>query len=395
MKSEWKIEPLQNLISYIGKGIAPAYVEFEDENTVRVLNQKCNRNFRIDYKESRLHDLNKRSVPQDKFLRDGDILINSTGTGTVGRIAQLNTVLCPTIVDGHMIVIRGNDKVTPLYLGYALKAQQAKILQLDEGSTGQTELNRTRLLSEIEIAYPTSLDEQEFIVSTLASLDAKIDTNTAINQRLEQIAQAIFKSWFVDNVTDDWFYVNLGSVTTEIRTRVKEKELPVLSAVKTGNLVLSEDYFTKQVYSKDISKYIVVAPNNFAYNPARINIGSIGINDFDFTGCVSPVYVVFRTEPEYHHFFRFFIKSSNFQEEVRVRASGSVRQSLNYRDFALIEVIYPPIDVVRRFNSLYEPIHTMQRYLEEENTHLAAIRDALLPRLMSGELSAPALENIT
>jgi len=209
----------------------------------------------------------------------------------------------------------------------------------------------------------------------------------AVNHHLEQVAQTMFKSWFVDNASDNWKDVNLGTITHEIRTKVKEKKLQVLSAVRTGNLVLSEDYFTKQVYSKDIGKYIVVEPKDFAYNPARINIGSIGINSFNFTGCVSPVYVVFRAEPEYHHFISFFLKSPNFQEEVRIRASGSVRQSLNYEDFALIQVIYPPLDLVQKFNYQYDGILEIIRQIDIENNRLAEIRDFLLPRLMSGELS--------
>ena len=201
------------------------------------------------------------------------------------------------------------------------------------------------------------------------------------------MAQAIFKSWFVDNASDNWSTVCLGAITQEIRTKVKEQQVPVLSAVRTGNLVLSKDYFTKRVYSKNIGKYIVVEPNNFAYNPARINIGSLGINGFDFAGCVSPVYVAFCSEPEYHHFLNFFLKSPNFQEEVRVRASGSVRQSLNYADFSLIQVAYPPIDLVRKFNHQYESILAATRQIDLMNARLAETRDTLLPRLMSGELS--------
>ena len=191
----------------------------------------------------------------------------------------------------------------------------------------------------------------------------------------------------MDNVPENWENVNLGTITHEIRTKVKEQKLQVLSAVRTGNLVLSEDYFTKQVYSKDICKYIVVEPNDFAYNPARVNIGSLGINRFNFTGCVSPVYVVFRAEHEYHHFLSFFLRSPNFQEEVRIRASGSVRQSLNYEDFALIQVRYPPINKVREFNHQYEGILKITQQIDIENNYLSEIRNSLLPRLMSGELS--------
>lgn len=86
MISKWKTEPLQGVVSYIAKGIPPAYVDVEGDNTVRVLNQKCNRDFAISYTKSRLHDLSKRSVPQEKYLQDEDILINSTGTGTAGSV---------------------------------------------------------------------------------------------------------------------------------------------------------------------------------------------------------------------------------------------------------------------------------------------------------------------
>ena len=113
-----------------------------------------------------------------------DILINSTGAGTAGRIAQINNVPCDTIIDGHMIIIRANDKVLQKYLGYALKAHQWEVLQLDEGSTGQTELNRERLLDEIIISFPTSLELQEAIVKTLEGIDRKLLLNEKVNDNL-------------------------------------------------------------------------------------------------------------------------------------------------------------------------------------------------------------------
>jgi hypothetical protein len=106
MKSEWKTSPLRDLVGFISKGIAPSYADEESETTVRVLNQKCNRNFRITYSESRLHDLSRKKVPTERFVRIDDILINSTGAGTAGRIAQICNLPCDTIVDGHMMIER-------------------------------------------------------------------------------------------------------------------------------------------------------------------------------------------------------------------------------------------------------------------------------------------------
>ena len=134
---------------------------------------------------------------------------------------------------------------------------------------------------------------------------ASFPKNRRGNDNLEQQAQALFKSWFVDfepfkngefvdselgMIPKGWRIVTLGEVTKQITEKVGDREdITVLSPINSGELVLSEEYFTKQVFSKNLSKYIVVKPLSFAYNPARINIGSIGLNTFDFVGCVSPV----------------------------------------------------------------------------------------------------------
>ena len=229
MKSEWKTSPLRDLVGFISKGIAPSYADEESETTVRVLNQKCNRNFRITYSESRLHDLARKKVPAERFVRIDDILINSTGAGTAGRIAQICNLPCDTIVDGHMIIIRANDKVSQKYLGYAMKAHQWEVLQLDEGSTGQTELNRERLLDEIMISYPTSFSLQEMVVKTLEGIDQKLLINEKVNDNLQQQAAAIFRSWFVDcapfggKAPDEWKNVTLEDITALISRGITPK----------------------------------------------------------------------------------------------------------------------------------------------------------------------------
>ncbi len=191
MKSEWNITSLRNLVGYISKGIVPSYADKESKTTIRVLNQRCNRNFRISYVESRLHDVAKKKVAAERYLKPNDILINSTGKGTAGRIAQIDYVPYDTTVDGHMIIIRANELVTQMYLAYALKSHQWEVLQLDEGSTGQTELNRERLLDEIMICYPTSKTEQERVVAVLEGIDEKIKNNIAINEELLKLAKDI------------------------------------------------------------------------------------------------------------------------------------------------------------------------------------------------------------
>lgn len=180
--SKWITRTLGEVTSYIAKGIPPKYVEEEAKSTIRVLNQKCNRDFRISYADSRIHDNSVKKAAEIKMVRPGDVLINSTGTGTAGRVAQIWNVPTPTTIDGHMILMRPSDEVDPLYYGYAVKAYQPTIESFAEGSTGQTEINKTRLQNEILVNFPVDKKEQYAIGRMLADLDDKIEENEKINK---------------------------------------------------------------------------------------------------------------------------------------------------------------------------------------------------------------------
>ena len=247
-----------------------------------------------------------------------------------------------------------------------------------------------------------NFEEQHRIASILKSIDDKIQLNNQINHNLEDQAQALYKSYFVDfepfkggkfvdselgMIPEGWRVAELGTVTRQNSQKVKDRiDVKVLSPVTTGELVLSEEYFTKQVFSESISKYLVVKPLHFAYNPARVNIGSIGMNMFSFDGCVSPVYVVFECEKGYHHFFDYYRKTESFKDEVLNRSIGGVRQTLSYKDFALIKLVYPPYDIVEKFNCIYAGLLENKNSIKREISKLSELRDTLLPKLLSGEL---------
>ena len=285
------------------------------------------------------------------------------------------------------------------FVYYALYNNYAYLASLANGGAQQN-LNAQQI-KEFEIPFPP-LKEQKRIADILSSLDDKIELNRRINGNLEQQAQALFKAWFVDfepfksgkfvdselgKIPAGWKVVELGKVTTQEKEKVGiRSDVKVLSPVTTGKLMLSEEYFTKQVFSDSIAKYILVKPNSFAYNPARVNIGSMGRNTFMFDGCVSPVYVVFSCEKEYHYFFDMYRQLPSFKEEVIARSIGGLRQTLKYSDFALIRIVYPPQNIVLKFNDLYKRLLHAQDMYHTESENLTAIRDLLLPRLMSGEI---------
>lgn len=209
-----------------------------------------------------------------------------------------------------------------------------------------------------------------------------------------EIGKAIYQEYFEnEKYTSSYEIKQLSEVTTNNRNKIdKTKEYKVLSAVNTGKLILSDDYFDKQVYSKDIGKYLNVNKNDFAYNPARINIGSIGLNDYDFNCCVSPVYVTFSVDKDYIDFFDFYFKSKRFNAEVTLRATGSVRQALNYNDFGMIEIPYPTKEMIEKFNSSYKTIKERININKTKISNLEQLRDTLLPKLMNGKIDLDKIE---
>ena len=338
----------------------------------------------------------------DYLLRKNDLVFARTGNST-GRTYFYQGTECPLVYAGFLIKFSiDEDKVNPRILKYYTHSQPYYdwVKSFDTGGT-RGNIN-AKTYGNMLVRLPSSRKVQDRIVEILSSFDSKIELNRRINDNLEQQAQALFKSWFVDfepfkdgefvdselgMIPKGWRVVCLGEVTKQVTEKVGNREdVTVLSPVNSGELVLSEEYFTKQVFSKNLSKYLIVNPLSFAYNPARINIGSIGLNEYDFVGCVSPVYVVFKCEPNYHYFFDFYKRTAVFKDEVALRAIGGVRQSLGYDDFSLIKTIYPTPDVVAEFNNLYLKMKEVITRNDIQNNKLTTLRDSLLPKLMSGEL---------
>ena len=324
--------------------------------------------------------LTQRGLSEVKncLLPTNAICVSCIGSD-LGKVVK---VTIPTVTNQQFNSVIPNEDFDPDFVYYLMTIVGKELNYLSKTSTAVPIVNKTQF-SSFEFKAPP-LEEQRRIAGILGAIDDKIENNRRINNNLEQQAQALFEEiFFSDN---DWEYTTLGMLTEEVKTKVRGMDAKVLSPISSGELVLSEDYFTKQVYSQDISKYIVVEPKTFAYNPARVNIGSIGINSFDFIGCVSPVYVVFKTKSEYENFFRLFVQSNLFKEEVKSRAIGGVRQTLSYQDFAMITIKHPPIESIRTFNAQYNKLLDIINNNNKENETLATLRDTLLPKLMNGEI---------
>ena len=182
----WEAMALGEVTVELRRGISPSYVE---SGGIRVLNQKCIRNREINIGPARRHDHNKRIIDSREVMA-GDIFVNSTGVGTLGRVAQIWKVDEPTVVDSHVTVVRAkSDVLSAYYLGLNMTGREAEIEALGEGSTGQTELSRVRLGS-LPVLVPTREVLNQLDVKARPLLDEML-SNTGENLVLAQLRDTL------------------------------------------------------------------------------------------------------------------------------------------------------------------------------------------------------------
>jgi type I restriction enzyme S subunit len=135
----WEVKQIGDVTAYLNRGVAPKYDETSDSI---VINQKCVRDGMIDIRRARRHTTR---VIQEKLLQFGDVLINSTGVGTLGRVAQVYDHIVDCTVDTHVTIVRPSDCLSLDYFGFYLMGMQAEFDRMGAGTTNQTELSRSSI----------------------------------------------------------------------------------------------------------------------------------------------------------------------------------------------------------------------------------------------------------
>ena len=181
--NEWKNVNLEDITSLISRGIAPKY---SDSSAQMVINQRCIRNHMIDLSLARAHT---PKAINEKWLRFGDLLINSTGDGTLGRTAQVWFQPQNLTVDSHVTIVRPIKENLIFYIGLWGILHEREIESLHTGSTGQTELPRERVKA-LELLLPDdeTLDRFNTLVAPMA--DA-IVSNQEESNRLAALRDAL------------------------------------------------------------------------------------------------------------------------------------------------------------------------------------------------------------
>lgn len=318
-------------------------------------------------------------------LRPGDILFARRGAQATGLSAIVEKEHSGWLCGSGAILLRVNDpSIDPTYLSFVLSADTT-IEWLKQHAVGAVmpNLNET-VIRGLRIPLPTWI-EQCAIAEVLGSLEDKIELNRRMNITLKFIAQAIFRHWFVDDAENRRTGIIRDLISEITERNSSNANIQVFSAVKSGELLASDEVFTKRVYSLDSSKYKIIRKHDFAYNPARVNIGSIGMLEHD-KGLVSPVYTAFSVKTGFEWYLLFFIRLPQTKAFIEQLCSGSVRQNLTFDNFASIDIPIPSESRLQEFNEQWLNLRNLIKHNEKESDTLASLRDSLLPKLMRGEV---------
>ena len=172
----WGRTKVATLTSYLKRGVAPQY---DDLAEGLAINQKCIRDGKLDLDFARHQS---KDVPADRQVRFGDVLVNSTGEGTLGRVAQVLVPISNCIVDSHVTIVRPKPDVPIHYFGMTLKAWEVHFITMGRGATNQTELAPS-VIGGVEVTVP-SKPLQDTFESHAGPLFAQITHLTAQNERL-------------------------------------------------------------------------------------------------------------------------------------------------------------------------------------------------------------------
>jgi len=353
----------------------------------------------------------------------GDVLL--TKDGTLGRLAVVKEEgLC---VNQSVAVLRPNRRITSIFLYYLLASpsSQNKLIADSDGSVLK-HIYITRV-PKMVVSVPT-IKDQKAIAHILGTLDDKIELNQKMNQTLEEIAKAIFKSWFVDFdpvwakaegrptglppeisdlfpdelVDSEIGEIPKGWVNCEVRSFVKlndqswsKKNHPDsleyldLGSIKSNKISEIETYLWDEAPSRarrvlEIGDTIVgtVRPGNRSFG----FIQRSGITGSTGFAVLTPL------KDEYAEFVYLGVCSDTNIERLAHLADGAAYPAVSNEIILDTSLVKPTPDLVMSFHKLVSPLIQRLEVADQESTVLSALRDTLLPKLISGELRIPDAE---
>ena len=321
-------------------------------------------------------------------LCEGDIVFSRVGS--VDRCSYVDSNHSGWMFSGRCLRVRPSNILYPLYLYYYFCMESTKrfVRNIAVGAT-MPSIN-TKLMGEVEVSVP-SIDTQKRIVTILSSIDDKIELNAVINENLEQQAQAIFRSWFVDFepfggvMPDDWRTGSLSEICKYSKDKVNIEDLTLDTYYSTENMQPNRQGAVKATTLPSIKQTTACKKGDVLISNIRPYFKKI-IYCFADCGCSTDVLCFVPNRSEYSAFLYCALYSDKFFDYMVAGSKGTKMPRGDKQQIMMYPICIPSVAYIEEFNKavlpMLETVYTNR--LEADN--LAMLRDTLLPKLMNGEI---------
>lgn len=344
-------------------------------------------------------DLEKYDKPKlEKYIaRKGDVVLAMTGA-TIGKIGRIE--YGQAYINQRVLLFRPKEIIDQDYLYYVL--QQHKFLQYVvnhvDSESAQPNIS-AGTVGKYQIYFPP-MDLQKKIGRVLRTYDELIELNRKINENLEQQAQSYFQELFVDNANPEWTTGTISNLGTVVGGSTPSKAKPEyyteagIAWITPKDLSINKSKFVSHG-ENDITELglknssAAIMPEGTVLFSSRAPIGYIAIAAGEVTTNQGFKSVVPKSEIG-TPFVYFFLKNS--LPVIEGMASGSTFKEVSGSTMKNVPAVIPDAKTLARFSDFCAPIFAQQRILEEQNQSLAALRDNLLLKLMSGELDVSDIQ---
>ena len=327
-------------------------------------------------------------------VKYGDVLFNRTSE-TPEEIAMASVYLDQKEIIFGGFVIRARQKHTTLIPKYSAYCFQSPTVREELIRRGQGVVRANigqKDLSSVPVIIPP-VNEQKAIASLLETWDTAIEKTEALIAAKEKQFKWLVKL-FISKAHHSK-YERVSLITQEVSNRNYDGTVQrVLSVTNHSGFVLPEEQFERRVASADLSNYKIVSDGQYAYNPSRINVGSIArLDDWDI-GVLSPMYVVFRLDENKvsSDYFYHWLSSEEARQRIKNSAQGSVRETVSFGDFGTIPIPLPSMAIQLRIanilNGAKNEIYLLKKLVEQYRTQKRGLMQKLLTgkwRIQSGD----------
>lgn len=331
-------------------------------------------------------------------LRGGELVISVVGTIGKTAIVPKSFAGC-NLVRATAIIDISNLQLTKWVKYYIDSPNGQAYIRQNLNTTVQPTLN-IKSLSVMPIPFYTDAQMQQ-VISILECLDNKIELNNKINENLEQQAQAFYQELFVDKANSDWKQGTISDLGTVVGGSTPSKAKPEyytekgIAWITPKDLSINKSKFISHG-ENDITELglrnssATVMPKGTVLFSSRAPIGYIAIAAGEVTTNQGFKSVI--PKPEIGTAYIYYFLKHNLPV-IEGMAAGSTFKEVSGSTMKRVPAIIPDMDTLGAFNDFCNPLFKNQKALEKENLVLTAIRDSLLPKLISGEIDASNLSS--